>query len=199
MPTTNASQLATRTAALVAALNARDGNTGEHSTRSCALAVELAQACALAAAELATLTLAAQLHDIGKIGIPDSVLLKPGRLDADEMTVMRSHAQQGYEILAAITDADVMPLALAVRHHHESFDGKGYPDGLCGEAIPLLSRIVAIADSYDALATVRPYHKSRTHAEIMRMLHEDLGGKFDPWLRGKFAGVVEHSAYRATA
>lgn len=199
MPMMNNAAIASRTSALMAALLARDGNTGAHSERAGALALELGEACALAAEELANLSLVARLHDIGKIGIPDRVLLKPGKLDAEELALMRGHPQQGFDILMSITDADVLPLATAVRHHHESFDGNGYPDRLAGEAIPVLSRIVALADCYDALATVRPYHAPRTHADIMRMLHEDLGPKFDPWLRARFAGVVDHSQYRAIA
>jgi HD-GYP domain-containing protein (c-di-GMP phosphodiesterase class II) len=190
-------ELAQGTNALIAALRARDDNTSAHSSRSCSLALELGRSCDLTTPELATLSLAAQLHDIGKIAIPDRVLLKPGRLDDDEMELMRSHPRRGHDILAAIWEEDVMPVAQVVLHHHENYDGLGYPDRLKGEDIPLLSRIVAIADSYDALATVRPYHKSRSHAEIMRIMFD--GGKFDPWLRVKFAALVEHSPYKANS
>jgi HD-GYP domain-containing protein (c-di-GMP phosphodiesterase class II) len=192
------SELVTKTVALIHALRERDDNTGGHSDRTCALSVELGKVCGLSEAELDMLRLAAQLHDLGKIGIRDNVLLKPGRLDDDELQTMRTHAQRGHDILIAIPDPQVASIAVVVRHHHEAFDGNGYPSGLRGEEIPIMSRIVAVADSYDAMATVRPYHKPRTHAEIMWMMFEQLAGKYDPWLEQRFARIVVHSPYRAT-
>jgi HD-GYP domain-containing protein (c-di-GMP phosphodiesterase class II) len=189
--------LASKTIALVRALRERDDNTGGHSDRTRVLAIEIGKACSLSAADLDTLSLAAHLHDLGKIGIPDSVLLKPGRLDDEEMQVMRSHPQRGHDILASIPDPEVAAVANVVLHHHEGFDGKGYPNGLRGEQIPPMSRIVAIADSYDAMATVRPYHKPRTHAEIMKLMFDQQAGKYDPYFEQLFAGVVERSPYRA--
>ena len=143
-----------------------------HSGRTCCLALETGQACGLSADDLATLKLAAELHDVGKIGIPDRVLLKPGRLDDEEMRVMRTHPRRGHDILASIGGERIAKVATVVLHHHEAVDGSGYPDGLKEESIPLLSRIVSVADSYDAIATVRPYHRPRPHAEIMRILYE---------------------------
>jgi len=189
--------LTAKTVALVRALRERDDNTGGHSDRTRVLAIELGKACGLTSADLATLTLAAHLHDVGKIGIPDSVLLKPGRLDDAELQVMRSHPQRGYDILASIPDPQVAAVAKVVLHHHEGFDGNGYPNRLRGEQIPPMSRIVAIADSYDAMATVRPYHKPRTHAEIMKLMFDQQAGKYDPYFEQLFAGVAEHSPYRA--
>jgi HD-GYP domain-containing protein (c-di-GMP phosphodiesterase class II) len=190
-------KLVKETAALVMALKERDGNTSAHSNRTCALALELGRCCGLSVDDLATLGLAAQLHDLGKIGIPDRVLLKPGRLDQEEMDLMRSHPRRGHDILLSIPNAEVTALATVVLHHHERFDGMGYPSRLRGEEIPPLSRIVAIVDSYDAMATVRPYHKPRTHAEIMQVLFEEHGGKYDPYFRTRFATVVERSEYKA--
>jgi len=189
--------LTTKTIALIRALRERDDNTGGHSDRTRVLAIELGRACRLSAADLDTLSLAAHLHDLGKIGIPDSVLLKPGRLDADELQVMRTHPQRGYDILVSIPDAQVAAVAHVVLHHHEGFDGNGYPNGLRGEQIPAMSRIIAIADSYDAMATVRPYHKPRTHAEIMKLMFDGEAGKYDPYFEHLFEGVAEHSPYRA--
>lgn len=186
-----------QTIALIRALRERDDNTAEHSDRTCALALELGRACALSAADLETLALVAHLHDIGKIGIPDRVLLKAGRLGDDEMAVMKSHSRRGHDILTSVPDRDIAAVAVAVLHHHESFDGDGYPDQLKGEDIPVLSRIVALADSYDAMATTRPYHKPKTHAEIMRVLFEQHGNKYDPHVRAIFATVVENSVHRA--
>jgi HD-GYP domain-containing protein (c-di-GMP phosphodiesterase class II) len=189
--------LTSKTVALIRALRERDDNTGGHSDRTRVLAIEIGKACRLSASELDTLSLAAHLHDLGKIGIPDSVLLKPGRLDDEEMQVMRSHPQRGHDILASIPDPEVAAVANVVLHHHEGFDGKGYPNGLRGEEIPPMSRIVAIADSYDAMATVRPYHKPRTHAEIMKLMFDQQAGKYDPYFEPLFAAVVEQSPYRA--
>ena len=196
---TSTAELATKTVALIRALRERDDNTGGHSDRTCALGMELGRACGLSHTELDVLRLAAQLHDLGKIGIPDRVLLKPGRLDSDEMQVMRSHAQRGHDILVAIPDPQVAAVAIVVLHHHEAFDGNGYPNGLRGEDIPIMSRIVSVADSYDAMATVRPYHKPRTHAEIMHLMFDQLAGKYDPYLEQRFASIVEQSPYRAAA
>jgi len=188
---------ARETAAVIRALRERDENTSEHCTRTCALAVETGIACGLSAADLVTLKLAAALHDVGKIGIPDHVLLKPGRLDDDEIRVMRTHPRRGYEILAAIDDEEIAAVATIVLRHHEAVDGSGYPDGLRGEDIPVMSRIVAIADSYDAIATVRPYHKPRSHEDVMRILFDARDHKYDGYVLGTFVDVIARSDYRA--
>lgn len=194
---TAVAELTAKTVALVRALRQRDGNTGAHSERTSALAVELGQAAALSSSTLATLGLAARLHDVGKIGIPDGVLLKPGRLEPDELEIMRTHPQRGYEILSAVPDAEIAAIAEPVLHHHEQFAGGGYPNRLKGEAIPLLSRIIAIADSYDAMATDRPYHRAKAHSEIMRIMFEVNGDKYDPHLAAKFAALIESSRHRS--
>jgi HD-GYP domain-containing protein (c-di-GMP phosphodiesterase class II) len=183
--------------ALVQALLERDSNTGEHCTRTHVLSLELGRAAALSSTGLASLGLAARLHDIGKIGIPDRVLLKPGRLEPGELDVMRTHPQRGYDILAVVPDDAMRAIAHAVLHHHEGFDGSGYPAALAGEAIPVLSRVIAIVDGYDALATDRPYHRAKPHRTIMRILFEDHAGKYDPYLVGKFASLMETSAHRS--
>ncbi|HVN35483.1 MAG TPA: HD domain-containing phosphohydrolase [Casimicrobiaceae bacterium] len=190
-------ELVKATAALVRALTERDGNTSAHSCRTRTLALELGKVCGLSAAELATLGLAAQLHDIGKIGVPDRILLKPGRLDSEELELMRSHPRRGYDILMAVPDPEVAAVADVVLHHHEGFDGMGYPSRLKGEEIPVSSRIVTIVDSYDALAAQRPYKKPKTHERIMHILFEEEGGKYDPFLRTKFAALIEASAHKA--
>jgi len=145
------------------------------------------------------LKLAAELHDVGKIGIPDRVLLKPGRLDDEEMRVMRTHPRRGHDILASIGGDRIAKVATIVLHHHEAVDGSGYPDGLKAESIPLLSRIVSVVDCYDAIATVRPYHRPRPHAEIMRMLFEGQARKHDAHVLATFATIIERSAYKAGA
>ncbi|HEX4233354.1 MAG TPA: HD domain-containing phosphohydrolase [Caldimonas sp.] len=189
--------LSAKTVALACALGQRDGNTGAHSERTSALALELGRAAALSSATLATLGLAAQLHDVGKIGIPDAVLLKTGRLEPAELEIMRTHPQRGYEILSAVPDEGISAVAEPVLHHHEHFAGSGYPGRLKGEEIPLLSRIIAIADSYDAMATDRPYHRAKAHSEIMRILFDVNGDKYDPHLVGKFAALIESSRHRS--
>ncbi|RZU02442.1 HD-GYP domain-containing protein [Rivibacter subsaxonicus] len=189
--------LTRETVALVRALLERDPDTGEHCDRTHALALELGRAVALPAAALCSLGLAAQLHDIGKIGIPDRVLLKQGRLESDELLVMKTHPQRGHDILAVVPDATLAVVAEAVLRHHEGYDGNGYPGGLKGEAIPVLARIISIVDSYDAMATDRPYHRAKDHAAIMEVLHETNSGKYDPYLLGRFAGLIERSAFRS--
>jgi HD-GYP domain-containing protein (c-di-GMP phosphodiesterase class II) len=191
--------LARATAAVNRALRERDENTSAHSGRTSFLALETGQACGLSADDLATLKLAAQLHDVGKIGIPDRVLLKPGRLDDEEMLVMRTHPRRGHDILASIGGEGIAKVATVVLHHHEAVDGSGYPDGLKEESIPLLSRIVSVADSYDAIAAVRPYHRPRPHAEIMGILYEGQGRKYDARVLAIFATIIERSAYKASA
>ena len=186
------------TAAVLSALRERDENTFEHCGRTSALAVETGRAVGVSSADVAVLRLAAELHDVGKIGIPDRILLKPGRLDAEELRVMRTHPRRGHDILASIPNVHIASVAAVVLRHHEAVDGSGYPDGLKGEDIPVLARIVSIADSYDALATVRPYHEPKSHATIMRMLNEQQGRKYDPYVLAVFTKVVETSAYRAS-
>jgi len=190
--------LARATAAVNRALRERDENTSAHSGRTCGLALETGQAWGLSPDDLATLELAAQLHDVGKIGIPDRVLLKAGRLDDEEMRVMRTHPRRGHDILAAIGGERIAKVATVVLHHHESVDGTGYPDGISEASIPLLSRIVSVADSYDAIATVRPYHRPRPHAEIMRILREGEARKYDAKVLAVFATIIERSVYRAS-
>jgi HD-GYP domain-containing protein (c-di-GMP phosphodiesterase class II) len=191
-------ELARETAAVLSALRERDGNTFDHCERTCALAIETGRAIGVSAAELAILRLAAELHDVGKIGIPDRVLLKPGRLDPEELAVMRTHPRRGHDILAAIQDEQIAALAAVVLRHHEAVDGSGYPDGLKGEEIPVLARIVSVADAYDAIATVRPYHEPKGHAQVMRMLDDEQGRKYDPYVLAAFGRVVHASPYRAS-
>ena len=190
-------RLTRETAAVLRALRERDENTSAHCDRTCALALATGRAFALCAEDLAVLRWAAELHDIGKIGIPDRILFKPGRLDDAELVIMRTHPRRGHDIVASIPDAPVAAIASVVLHHHEAVDGGGYPEGLRGEEIPFLARIVSIVDSYDAIATVRPYHAAKSHAQVMRMLHDEGGRKFDPHVLATFAKIVESSPYRA--
>jgi len=184
-------------AGLLGALRDRDENTFAHCDRTCELCVQTGRAFSLSSEELRVLRRAAELHDIGKMRIPDRVLLKPGRLDDEELAVMRTHSRRGHDILASIQDARIAPIATVVLHHHEAIDGSGYPEGLRGEGIPFLARILSVVDSYDAISTVRPYHAPRSHVEVMRMLHEEQGRKYDPYVLAAFSKMVESSPYRA--
>lgn len=192
-------EFARETAAVLRALHERDGDTSVHCSRTCALSIETGRALGLPSTELATLRLAAELHDVGKIGVPDRILFKPGRLDEEELRVMRTHPRRGHDILISIPDARIAMVATIVLGHHEAVDGSGYPDGLKGEDIPALARIVSIVDSYDAIATVRPYHAAKTHPQVMRILYEEQGRKYDPYVLTVFERIVEFSPYRASA
>jgi putative two-component system response regulator len=168
----------------------RDDATGKHCFRVGRLAMLLGRRAGLPEEGLAGLDLAARLHDIGKIVIPDAILLKPGRLDATEMHLMRSHAVIGADILAS----SALPMAEAARaiarHHHERWDGAGYPDGLAGEAIPLAARVAALADVYDALTHDRPYKRAWSHDEAVAYIAGMRGSQFDPRLADLFLGMM---------
>lgn len=181
------------TKALSVALGYRDQLTQQHSERVQRLAEMLGEACGLSENELRTLGIAAAFHDIGKIGIPDHILLKPDRFDETELEVMRKHPEIGEKILAATELEDAQQAAQTVRHHHEHFDGTGYPDGLAGEGIPIFSRIISIADNYDAMAMTRSYHHPKMHREIMVTMENETGKKHDPKLMQIFSGLIESS------
>lgn len=181
---------------LGAALHERDAYTRQHGDRVMQIALALGRSVRLESQELGQLHAAALLHDIGKIGIPDEVLLNPGILDPAQRAVMRSHAERGEKILRTIPGEDAARVAEAVRHHHEEFDGGGYPDRLGGEDIPVLARIISIVDNYDAMASQRVYHDSRNHDHVIGIMQEGAGGKHDPYLLGKFMDVIQYSPLR---
>jgi HD-GYP domain-containing protein (c-di-GMP phosphodiesterase class II) len=185
------------TRALSVALGYRDLHTRIHSDRVLSLCDAIGLHLGVSDEELALLRISATFHDIGKIGIPDSVLLKPGRLDAAETAVMQRHAAAGESIVLATELAGAAEAARLIRHHHEAWNGRGYPDGLAGAAIPLCSRIIGVADSYDAMTTVRSYHAARSHLEAMRVLEEETGAKHDPELMRVFREVIERHPQRA--
>jgi HD-GYP domain-containing protein (c-di-GMP phosphodiesterase class II) len=189
---------AARIAGLSIALHERDEITQDHCDRVSGLALELGQACALSERELGLVGLVAGLHDIGKIGIPDEVLKKPTVFDEDDMRIMRTHPVRSERIVMASGLADGAEIAAGVRHHHERYDGGGYPDGLSGDAIPLMARIVAIVDTYDAMARMRMYGGPMPHQSIMRELHRVAGAQHDPYLAAKFAALIERSQFRVT-
>ncbi len=165
---------------LAEAIEAKDTYTKGHCGRVAAFALALAHECGYPEEGMEALEFASFLHDIGKIGIRDAVLLKPGPLDDKEWEHMRTHPIKGYEIASQI---DILkPTMPCIRNHHERWDGKGYPDGLKGEEIPLSARIVAIADAYDAMSTDRPYKKALPLAECERLLRKNASTMYDPQL-----------------
>ncbi len=166
----------------------RDSDTGEHTDRIGLLAHRLALAAGCDAAFAEALLLAAPLHDIGKIGVSDSVLLKPGKLDAQEWTEMRRHSDIGHSILTG-SGVTLLDLAAEIaRSHHEKWDGSGYPAGLVGEAIPLGSRIVALVDVFDALLSRRPYKEPWPLDKVAAHIRAEAGKHFDPRLVAAFLG-----------
>jgi len=146
------------------------------------------------------LRIAASFHDIGKIGIPDNILLKPGKLDDPEWDVMRSHPQKSEHIMDALDLEDKETICAVVRHHHERFDGDGYPDKLSGEHIPALARILSVADTYDAMARQRVYSTAKPHDFIMRTLEQGGGLQHDAYMVDKFSRLIRsESASRLRA
>ena len=185
------------TKALSVALGYRDLLTRLHSERVLGLSEAIGVGCGLSKKELGILKIAAALHDIGKIGIPDHILLKNSQPDEAEWESIKLHPEIGQEILAATELEGAQQASLAIRHHHEHYSGLGYPDGLSGEEISIFSRIISIADSYDAMAVTRSYHHAKTHLEIMAVLHKETGGKHDPELMRIFCEIIESSKFKA--
>lgn len=135
---------------------------------------------------------AAPLHDVGKIGIEDSILLKPGKLSDEEFEIMKTHAEIGQEILQKVDNVYLQSGALIAATHHEKYNGKGYPKGLKGEEIPIFGRIVAIADVFDALTSIRPYKKPWSFEEAMAFIEKEKGEHFDPFLADLFIQSSAH-------
>lgn len=164
--------------ALAAAIDAKEPYTAEHSRRVTTIAGALAQALNLPEAERQCLELAAQVHDVGKIGTPDYILNKPERLSEEEWQIIRYHPIQGAEIVA-----HVEPLACVaevVRHHHEWYNGAGYPDGIVGESIPYLARVISVADAYEVMTSDRVYRKRMSAEDALHGIQECSGTQFDP-------------------
>lgn len=181
---------------LTIALEERDPYTRHHCDRVVVLARELGTACGLSHNEMQLLHLSALFHDIGKIGIPDHVLLKPAAFNDEEWSLMKAHSEKGERIVRSARTNFSDDLAPIIRHHHESFDGSGYPDGLSGEGIPFLSRLLLVVDAYDSISTARPYHGTKTHAEVMEIMNLENGEKFDPAILWKFTRLIDKSPLR---
>jgi hypothetical protein len=170
-------------------LDERDHYTAVHSGDVAELAVKIAEELNLTQGEIEQVEIAARVHDIGKVAVPDSILLKPGPLTDEEWAVMKRHPIVSAELIEGIEI--YAGIANAVRHEHERWDGSGYPDGLRGEAIPLISRIIAGADIYNALSTDRPYRSAFLHADAMEMIRQMRGTDLDPKVADALLRVIE--------
>ncbi|GAB3048947.1 two-component system response regulator [Stenotrophomonas tumulicola] len=190
---------------LARAIEFRDAGTSAYLERMARVAGLIAEQLGLPEDEAKLIEMAAPLHDMGKIAIPDAVLLKPGKLNDEELATMRRHPRIGYELLSGSQNRFIQVGALVALRHHERYDGSGYPDGLVGDAIPLEARIVAVADVFDALISPRPYKEAWTLDASLAYLYAQRGRLFDPrvvdaLLRGREALeqiCAEHSTASA--
>jgi HD-GYP domain-containing protein (c-di-GMP phosphodiesterase class II) len=187
-PKTDETLLVAAVDVLAGTLGLRDGSTGEHSDRVVELAGLIGERLGLERRELRDLGYASRLHDIGKVGVPDAVLFKAGPLDSDEREVIQHHAVAGAELIGEIPGLEAV--ARIVRHHHENYDGSGYPDGLSGRDIPLASRILSVADAYAAMTEDRPYRRARPRFEVDREFKDCAGSQFDPYVVAAMREVV---------
>ena len=170
-------------------LDERDHYTAVHSTQIAHLAMKIAQAMGLPQGEIEKVDIAARVHDIGKIAVPDSILLKPGSLNAEEWVTMKRHPVISAELIEGLEI--YRPVASAVRHEHEHWNGSGYPNGLRGDQIPLIARIIAAADIYNALCTDRPYRKAFSHEEAIQMIKGMKGADLDPVVADALLRVLD--------
>ncbi len=170
-------------------VEARDPDTLDHCERLAQLGVRLGERLSLAEDDLTALRRGGYLHDLGKVGIPDAVLLKPGPLTEDEWVVMKRHVEIGVQICSPLRSlSPVLPL---IRHHHERFDGSGYPDGLAGDDIPLLARIFQLVDVYDALTNDRCYRKALSRGKALAIMTDETNdGSWDPAIYAEFEEMI---------
>ncbi len=174
---------------LATAIDAKDPYTKGHSERVSSYSMAIARHLGLSFDDVFNIRIAAILHDVGKLGIEDSILNKPGGLTAEEYEVMRRHPDIGAQIMAPISKLkSIIP---GIRNHHETWDGNGYPDRLTGEEIPLVARIIGVADTFDAMTTNRPYQRAMPLAHVVQKMHAMAGSRFDPSVVSAFAAAVE--------
>lgn len=181
--------------ALSQAIDAKDGFTRGHADRVSHIAGAVAREMGMSEREIEQIELGALLHDIGKIGVEDRILLKPSRLEPDERVAMQQHPVYGAAILEP--SAALRPLVPLVLHHHENYDGTGYPEGLKGERIPIGSRIIIVADAYEAMTSDRIYRKALGHERAMEQLHKHKATQFDPKVVRALEQLVEKQGMKA--
>jgi putative nucleotidyltransferase with HDIG domain len=174
---------------LAQAVELRDEYTGGHTQRVSTYSLMLADQLGMASADVDLIHIGTPLHDIGKIGIDDAILRKPDKLTPQEFEVMKTHTVKGAEIINTVPD--LRPVLPIVRSHHERWDGQGYPDGLGGEAISPLARVVALADAFDAMTSDRPYRKGLPPAAAFGEIEKGLGRQFDPTFAAAFLAMRE--------
>jgi response regulator RpfG family c-di-GMP phosphodiesterase len=179
--------------ALGLALEMRDLETAGHTQHVVRYATALGEAFGLSSLQLEALRQGAYLHDLGKLGVPDGILLKPGKLNPEEWSMMKTHVERGFQLASQIPGLAQGALNV-IRYHHERFDGSGYPEGLQGEDIPLEARVFAICDVYDALVSIRPYKRAWTHEEALAQLRMDSGRHFDPSVVTAFIETLESNS-----
>ncbi|VFQ43528.1 HD domain-containing phosphohydrolase [Desulfoluna butyratoxydans] len=182
--------------AFVKAVEARDSYTNQHSNRVAELAILLGSELGCTKEELDVLNFAGRLHDIGKIGIRDAILLKPGRLTDEEFEKIKEHPDIGADIVGQLGLWDRE--AQIIRHHHERFDGQGYPEGLRGVAIPFLARILSVADAFDAMASDRAYRRKMPLDKVTAIIRDGAGGQFDPRVVDAYLKVVRTGGLEGT-
>lgn len=178
-------------------LDLKDLNTGTHSTRLAEWGVRMGRELGLDERSLKDLEVAAVLHDVGKIGIPDAILQKPGRLTTDERALMQKHPEYGWSVLRVLPGFE--RASLFVLHHHEAHDGHGYPAKLRGDETPIGARIVAIIDAFDAMISSRPYRRGLTVDQAIERLEAGAGTQFDPDLTPAFVRIARTEAERVLA
>ncbi len=177
---------------LITAMEAKDKNTSGHSMRVVKYAIMMGERLGLSEGEMFILQLSATLHDIGKIGMPDNILKKASSLQEMEYVLVKEHPLTGSRIVGRIDE--LKEVAAIIKHHHERFDGSGYPDGLKGEVIPLISRILAIVDAFEAIISDRVYRKGLTPKDAIDELKKHSGTQFDPYLLKLFVEEIEKQA-----
>ncbi len=179
------------------ALESRDGETGGHVFRIGLMSAHMGRLIGWSEDDVNTMKSAAPLHDVGKIAIPDSILRKPGRLTSDEFATISTHAAIGSKLLSDSTNPIIRMADVIAHYHHENWDGSGYPMGLVGEEIPIEARIVSITDVYDALRSNRVYRAGLPEEQVIEIMKEDRGKKFDPDLLDIFFENIEEIKYQA--
>jgi len=175
--------------ALASAIDAKDPYTFGHSNRVARFSMAICEELGMDREEVRQVELAAILHDIGKIGTPESILQKPGRLTPEEMQIIQEHPAKGAQILSNIVE--LREVTRWIRHHHEWYDGNGYPDQIAADEIPLQARVITIADSFDAMTSDRPYRKGMSADEALRIMEKSYGSQFDPKLLGTFKNLYK--------